>query len=259
MEESAMPSRLPHPASFQGKTALVAGACRGTGREAALALAEAGARVVLFDCPGEPETPEISRTALESLADRLRFQGAEVEVFWGDVRSEAVVSRMVAKTLTRFGTLDLLFVALPLPPAGLSWDPFDDRWDAMVDTHLKGAWQLAKWTAPEMVRQKRGTIVFDTSDAQADPTCLGGLAGLARSLDANLAVYGVRAQALPPNQPPPRLALLFSIFLTAIVRRISLESSSRRLTVAFLTGLSAVVVGALFLYLVFAMFRAEDL
>ncbi len=39
----------------------------------------------------------------------------------------------------------------------------------------------------------------------------------------------------------------------------ALERPSRRLTVVVLTGLTAVVVGALFLYLVFAMFRAEDL
>jgi K+-transporting ATPase KdpF subunit len=64
---------------------------------------------------------------------------------------------------------------------------------------------------------------------------------------------------LSPPAGRVKTLLAFYTFFTPPSPIFTLEQPSRRLTVALLTGLTAIVVAALFLYLVFAMFRAEDL
>jgi NAD(P)-dependent dehydrogenase (short-subunit alcohol dehydrogenase family) len=189
------PSFPPAPQHLRGSVVLLVGACRNPGREIARALARRGADLVLFDGPAGGQEPQADPEELRLLGLNLRELGAQVETFWGDVRNEADVSRVVSKTLAEFGSLDILLLAFPVPQTPLNWDPFEEGWDTMIDVHLKGAWLVAKWAAPEMVHQGHGTILIDTSTPGADPTCLGGLTGLAHSLDSRLSVHGVRAWA----------------------------------------------------------------
>lgn len=154
---------------LDGAAAIVTGGGRGLGREMALALAEAGARVCV--------------TAARA-ADELARTRAEVEALGGpgsclaiaaDVRSEDDCARVAAETLAAFGRIDLLvnnagrgmrlvsetFTKEPVrfwtvPPAA---------WREIVDINLTGAFLMARAVAPAMMAQGRGRIVnVSTSD-----------------------------------------------------------------------------------------------
>jgi 3-oxoacyl-[acyl-carrier protein] reductase len=81
---------------LQGKVALVTGAGRNIGRAIALALADAGAAVVL--------NARSSRSEIDAVAAEIK----ESLPFMADVTDEAAVRRMIEATLKRFGRLDIL-------------------------------------------------------------------------------------------------------------------------------------------------------
>jgi NAD(P)-dependent dehydrogenase (short-subunit alcohol dehydrogenase family) len=83
---------------MKNKVALVTGALTGIGRAAAFAFARKGAKVVVSGRRDE---------AGEALADELRNLGSEAEYIRADVRKEEDVRNLVAKTVARFGRLDI--------------------------------------------------------------------------------------------------------------------------------------------------------
>jgi 3-oxoacyl-[acyl-carrier protein] reductase/pteridine reductase len=121
---------------LDGKSALVTGGARRLGRGIALALAQAGAEVVLTYRNSQAEAAETVR-AIESLGRRA----LAVEC---DVRSEASVRSAVAAAADRFGRLDLVvnnaavFESVPLDRITLA------QWDAVFETNARGPFLVAR-------------------------------------------------------------------------------------------------------------------
>jgi 3-oxoacyl-[acyl-carrier protein] reductase/pteridine reductase len=119
-----------------GKSALVTGGARRLGRGIALALAQAGADVVLTYRSSQAEAVETVRE-IESLGRRA----LAVEC---DVRSEASVRSAVAAAVGRFGRLDLVvnnaavFESAPLDSLTL------EQWDAVFETNARGPFLVAR-------------------------------------------------------------------------------------------------------------------
>src|SRR3984885_12700736 len=86
-------------ARLDGRVAIVTGAGNGLGRAEALALAAAGARVVLNDLPGD---------AVQAVADEARPGGGEALVSAGDIGEWATGQQLVTAALGAFGRLDIL-------------------------------------------------------------------------------------------------------------------------------------------------------
>jgi 3-oxoacyl-[acyl-carrier protein] reductase len=127
---------------LDGKVALVSGSGRGIGRQIALKLASAGARVVVNDLDEGP--------AKETL-DLLRQRGGEAALCAGSVTDADFADRFVKTALDSFGGIDII-----VNNAGYTWDNViqklaDEQWDAILDVHLNAPFRILR-AASDFIR-----------------------------------------------------------------------------------------------------------
>lgn len=182
--------------TLQGWTALVTGAGSGIGAACAVALSQAGARLVLAGR---------RRERLEAVAERLRTPSHLVEL---DVRSRRDVESSLAALPADFAEVDLLVNNAGL---GLGLEPAHeaslDDWEAMIDTNCKGLVYLTRALLPDMVRRNRGHIVNIGSVAATYPYPGGNVYGatkafvhqLSQNLKADLVGTRVRVTDVQPG------------------------------------------------------------
>jgi len=189
---------------LDGKTALITGGSRGIGLECAEALAEFGARVVLF-----ARRPEFFDSARTSLPDALCITG--------DVANQDDVQRAVKETNTAFGAVDILINA-----AGISWSapalemPVE-RFRQVMEVNVTGAFMMAQAVAPSMRERGYGKILSIASVAglKAEPTEIFDAVGystskaalihMTRDLAMKWGRYGIHVNVLAPGFFPTRL------------------------------------------------------
>src|SRR5947209_5075610 len=94
--------------ALKGKVAIVTGAGRGIGREHALALARAGAKVVVNDLGGSLAGEGEDTTPAEGVAEEIRSLGGEAAADYENVASFDGAERLVAHAVEAFGRLDIL-------------------------------------------------------------------------------------------------------------------------------------------------------
>jgi NAD(P)-dependent dehydrogenase (short-subunit alcohol dehydrogenase family) len=194
---------------FDGRTAIVTGAGGNPslGRAHALLLAARGARVVVNDIGHDPETPGYSGLAsAESVAEEIRALGGKATADTHSVASESGASAIVETALETFGGVDIL-----VNNAGISIAaPFDRMtsrdFQRHIDINLMGPVWMCRATWPHMRSRAYGRIVNITSAALAGVAWLaayaaskGGLFSLTRSLAAEGAALGIKANAVNPG------------------------------------------------------------
>lgn len=182
---------------LDGKVAIVTGAASGIGYGIAKRYVEAGGRVVIAD---------IKMDLAEKAARQLGGTDTVIAIEM-DVTSEEAVNAGVAKTVSTFGTVDVLVsnagVQIVHP---LHEFPYSE-WKKMLAIHLDGAFLTTKACLPHMYKQKSGSIIFMGSvhSKEASPlkapyvTAKHGLMGLARVLAKEGAPYGVRTNVICPG------------------------------------------------------------
>ncbi|MCS6928429.1 MAG: SDR family oxidoreductase [Saprospiraceae bacterium] len=202
--------------NLQGKVAIVTGSGRhkGIGEAIVLRLAAEGCRVVVSDI-GEPKGEEFAAehigttTEMEEVAEAARKLGAQVITVVCDVRSEAQVEHLMARTVEAFGAIDIL-----VNNAGVGYlmEPFpefkESSWDAVLDVNLKGAFLCSKHAVRQMIRQGTGGVIINIASqaaksgfpyAAAYTASKHGLVGLTRSNAVELGKYKIRVNAICPN------------------------------------------------------------
>jgi 3-oxoacyl-[acyl-carrier protein] reductase len=136
---------------FQGRAAIVTGGSRGIGRAIVKALAARGAAVAF------------SYSRNQEMADQLVAEveaaGGRARAFQADVVDAKAAEEMVKAVKAEFGSLDYL-----VNNAGITRDKLimmmsADDWDAVIDTNLKGVFNVTKPAVSIMVRQRRGAIL----------------------------------------------------------------------------------------------------
>src|SRR3954464_506347 len=135
---------------FSGKIAIVTGGSRGIGRAIAQALAREGARVVF------------TYTQNQAMADELA-NGDTIVALQADVTNFEQSKNLVKQVKERFGRVDIL-----VNNAGVTRDKLialmsEKDWDDVIDTNLKGAFNMTKPVIGMMIRQKSGSILNITS------------------------------------------------------------------------------------------------
>jgi NAD(P)-dependent dehydrogenase (short-subunit alcohol dehydrogenase family) len=143
---------------LDGQVALVTGAARGLGREIALAVANAGADVVLG--------LRADGTA-DDLVDEIVKMGRDAVAVPMDVRDLGQINAAVDAVVDRFGTLDILVNNAGLGPANPAELVTEDDFDLTFDVNVKGLFFASQAAARVMMRQRRGRIVNLGSQAGA--------------------------------------------------------------------------------------------
>jgi NAD(P)-dependent dehydrogenase (short-subunit alcohol dehydrogenase family) len=184
---------------LQNKVALVTGGLRGIGRAIAVAMAEAGADLV------------IAGLSMETAADterEIQRLGRHCTTMHADVSDEDAVKQVIATTLRHYDRLDILVNNAGIAP----FKPIEaltvTEFSRVIDVNLKGPWLCAKYALPELKR-RHGVILNITSTSghyggacsggSAYDASKGGLQQLTYSLAAEFSPFGIRVNAIAPG------------------------------------------------------------
>jgi 3-oxoacyl-[acyl-carrier protein] reductase len=181
---------------LEGKVALVTGAGRNIGRAIALALADAGARVVL--------NSRASRDEIRSVEKEI---GSNALAVLADVTDPAAVQAMIAQARSRFGRLDILVNNAAIRAVEDIERISLERWREVTGVILDGAWNCILACLPSLKESGNGAIVniggmSAHTGARGRPhvvSAKAGLVGLTRALAHDLAPYGVTVNCVVPG------------------------------------------------------------
>jgi 2-deoxy-D-gluconate 3-dehydrogenase len=178
--------------------AIVTGASRGLGRAMAVALAAAGAHVVLA---------ARSKPDLEETAQQVERHGVRALVVTTDVSRYDEVEALVARTVDTLGGLDVLVnnsgIARTMPLA----EATPDDWRAIVDVNLTGVFNGCRAAAPHLIARRHGKVVNLASVLGAVglpgyalyAATKGGVIALTRTLGVEWARHNVQVNAIAPG------------------------------------------------------------
>jgi 3-oxoacyl-[acyl-carrier protein] reductase len=177
-----------------GRVLILTGAAGGIGTAIARLFRRAGARALLSD-----------RAAPEPLARDLDPSGRDVAAIACDVTRSASVDAMVAAAIARFGRIDVLVPAAGVFPDATLEEMTDEAWRACLAVNLDGTMAVCRAAVPHMT--EGGAIVTIASVAGHRGSrghahyaaAKGGVLAFTRSLAAELAPRGIRANAVSPG------------------------------------------------------------
>jgi NAD(P)-dependent dehydrogenase (short-subunit alcohol dehydrogenase family) len=186
---------------LDGRVALLTGGAKGIGRHYAGALAAQGARLMIADvADGADLAGEIARQHGANSADSMV----------ADVSDEAAVKALVARTMERFGKIDILVnnAALFATLQEQKVTHIDvDLWDRVMAVNIRGVFLMTKHVAPHMIAQKYGKIINISSGtvARGIPhfahyvTSKGAVTAFTRATSRELGEHNICVNNLAPG------------------------------------------------------------
>ncbi|MCZ2528101.1 3-oxoacyl-ACP reductase [Streptomyces sp. HB2AG] len=190
--------------SLEGRAAVVTGAGGGLGRAEALALAAAGARVVVNDM-GE---------AAHKVVEEIRAAGGEAVAVLGDVGDWSLGERLVGAAVEHFGSLDIVVNNAGVLRDTMLFNLTEKAWDDVLRVHLKGHaavsraaavhWRAASKAAGgpvygRVVNTSSEAFLFGAPGQPNYAAAKAGITALTLSTAQGLSRYGVRANAICPR------------------------------------------------------------
>jgi len=184
---------------LDGKVAMVTGASRGIGRSVAIALAKAGAKVIINYAGNVAAAQEVK--------DIIEAAGGQSIIVQADVASDEAVGAMVKETMDTFGQIDILVNNAGITRDNLLMRMKEGDWDAVMNTNLKGVFVCTKAVSRVMMKQKSGKIINMTSvvgimgnAGQANyAAAKAGVIGFTKSMAKELASRGITVNAVAPG------------------------------------------------------------
>ncbi len=189
---------------LKGKVVIVTGGGHGIGKAYCLGFGRAGAHVVPADIDG--------KAAEQVASEVVRDTGAQAMALTVDVSDEPSTKQMVAKTLERFGRIDVLvnnaaiFATIPMNRGMIDTIELDE-WDRLMAVNLKGPFLCARAVLPSMRTQKSGKIInIGSGTALVGPpgrihyvASKAGVLGMTRTLAREVGGDNIQVNALVPG------------------------------------------------------------
>jgi len=183
---------------LKDKVAIVTGAARGNGKGIARAMAQEGAKVLLWDI----------LDLIEETARDINSSGKRAVPFKVDITDIKRVNQTVQEIVGNFGRIDILVnnaaIAFFIPFV----ETPDDLRDKIFDVNLKGPWNCTKAVIPIMMKQKYGKIVnissvtgprVSAAGLTAYSATKGAISGFTRALALEVAEFGINVNAILPG------------------------------------------------------------
>jgi SDR family mycofactocin-dependent oxidoreductase len=213
--------------SLEGKVAFITGGARGQGRSHAIALAEAGADVVVCDVAADIATvkyPMGTSAEIEETVRLVEKTGRRALGFVADVRDRAAVQKAVDDAVAAFGKVDILCANAGIFSRGTVAELSDDAWHTMLDVNLTGVFNAIRAVIPGMVERGFGRIIATSSVAgklgapnmSHYAAAKWGVIGLVKSAAMELARTGVTVNAVCPTNVNTMMLTnddMYSLFL----------------------------------------------
>jgi 3-oxoacyl-[acyl-carrier protein] reductase len=184
---------------LDGKVAIVTGASGTLGRAICVALATAGADIVLNYLSNE--------AGVKATEEEVKKLGAKTLVVRGDVGDPETAKRLVEETLARFDRLDILVNNAGRTADNLLIRMSDEEWDKVIRTNLTSTFLLTRAALRPMIRARYGRVINITSIdglvGNAGQTnysaAKAGQIGFTRSLAREVASRGITVNAVAPG------------------------------------------------------------
>ena len=203
----------PHVPNLAGRVAIVTGAGRGIGRAHALALAAAGAAVVVNDVGGSLAGEGADRTPAEQVVGEIGAAGGEAFADGENVADFAGAERLIRRAVDELGRLDILVCNAGILRDRMLVNMTEEEWDAVIAVHLKGHFAPLRHAAAywrERAKggdEVKGRVITTSSPSgvfgnvgQANyGAAKAGIAGLTLIAAQELQRYGVTVNCLAPN------------------------------------------------------------
>lgn len=191
---------------FDDRVAVVTGAGRGLGRSYALLLASRGAKVVVNDSGGSMAGDGVDATPAEEVAAEITAAGGEAVACTESVATPAGGQAIIDTALDRFGRVDILIHnAGNVRRASLREISYED-FDAVLDVHLRGAFNVVRPAFPVMCDAGYGRIVLTSSigglygnhEVVNYAVAKSGIIGLSNVAALEGAEHGVKSNVIVP-------------------------------------------------------------
>lgn len=194
---------------FNDKVVFITGGASGLGEQTAKDFAEEGAKVTIYDFDGE------NGTRVES---EVKEAGGEIMFIEGDVRNKDAVDQAVQKTFDTYGPVDFLIHSAGILQDGMIHKLPEERWDAVIDTHLKGFFLsmqpcVSRWIDICKANPKdeiadypdRRIITISSQAAEGNigqlnySAAKSGMLGMVKTAGLELIRYNVKTHAIMPT------------------------------------------------------------
>jgi NAD(P)-dependent dehydrogenase (short-subunit alcohol dehydrogenase family) len=183
---------------LEGKVALITGGTSGIGSATAIRFADEGAAVAITGRNAERG---------EQIVQEIVAKGGDALFIQSDVRKAEDCRQAVDKTLERFGKIDVLFNNAGVFHPKTIPDCTEDEWDETIDSSLKGAYLMSKYTLPSMIERGCGSIIHTSSGwgilggskAAAYCAAKGGLIIMAKAMAIDHGPDGIRVNCVCPG------------------------------------------------------------
>ncbi len=190
----------------QDRVIVVTGAGGGLGREYALTLAREGAGVVVNDLGGARDGSGAGHSMADQVVDEIKKAGGRAVANYDSVADAAGAENIVKTALDEFGKIDGIVSNAGILRDGTFHKMTFENWDAVLQVHLYGGYNVIRAAWPHFREQSFGRIVVATSTSglfgnfgQANYGAAKlGLVGLINTLAAEGAKYNIKANAMAP-------------------------------------------------------------
>ncbi|MCY1295845.1 Dihydroanticapsin 7-dehydrogenase [compost metagenome] len=184
---------------FENKVVVITGGAGGVGQALVRLFAAEGARLMISD---------IDAGGCQAMVEHARELGAEADCLAGNLREKEYCEAVIARTVERFGGVDILLNNAGIIPRGTIEETTDEMWFTAMDVNLNAVFFLCRAAIPHMKQRGGGAIVNTSSVWGTYPgpghvaycTSKGAVAALSRNLGRDCAPLGIRVNAVCPHE-----------------------------------------------------------